>query len=63
MQNMTPQDYDKEVQRLINRMITVGVKGEYFGGFSDLSETGRMIVACAKIIKEQLDSHNKNGAS
>ena len=60
---MTPQDYDKEVRSLINRMITVGVKGEYFGGFSEQSETGRMIVACAKIIKEQLDSQNKNGAS
>lgn len=59
---MTSQEYDKEVRRLINRMITVGVKGDYFGGFSDRSETGRMIVACAKIIREQLDSHNKNGA-
>lgn len=60
---MNPEEFDKEARRLINRMMTVGVKGEYFGGFSGLSETGRTIIACAKIIRESLDSTKQNGAS
>lgn len=54
--------FERDVRELVSKMIAVGVKGEYFGGFSEMSETGRMIVACAKIIREQLDSHNKSGA-
>lgn len=59
---MTPEEFEKEVRRLVSRMLTVGIEGEYFGGFNKLSETGRTIVACARIIKEQLDEANKNSA-
>lgn len=44
---------------LVAHMMSVGVKSEYYGGFSEQSETGRMIVACAKIIREQLDSQKE----
>lgn len=55
--------FERDVRELVSKMIAVGVKGEYFGGFSDMSEVGRVILGCARLITETIDDIKQNSAS